>query len=75
MPALKQLIDCSKATRDLKVHFMAKGQGRVVLGASPLCELTSLAPLEYGDAFYIECSYAEGYAEIVYDYLREKDTA
>ena len=68
-PAVKQLIDCSKTTQNLEVHFMAKGQGRVTLGASPLCDLTSLAPLKYGEAFYMECSYSEGYAEIVYDYL------
>ena len=71
-PALKQLIDCSKTTQDLEVHFMAKGQGRIVLGASPLCDLTPLAPVKYGDAFYMESSYSEGYAEVVYDYLRKE---
>jgi acetoacetate decarboxylase len=73
-PALKQLIDCAKTTQDLKVHFMARGQGRIVFGPSPLCDLTSLSPLRYGDAFYLESSYSEGYAEIVYDYLKEKGT-
>ena len=71
-PALKELIDCSKATQDLTVHFMTKGQGRIVLGASPLCDLTPLTPLQYGDAFYMECSFSEGYAEIVYDYLKKE---
>ena len=71
-PALKQLIDCSETTQDLEVHFTAKGQGRIVLGASPLCDLTSLTPLKYGDAFYMESSYAEGYAQIVHDYLKNE---
>ena len=71
-PALKQLIDCSETTRDVEVHYIAKGQGRIDLGASPQCDLTPLSPLEYGDAFHIESSYAEGYARIVYDYLSEE---
>jgi acetoacetate decarboxylase len=71
-PALKQLIDCSKTIQDLEVHFTAKGQGRVVLGASPLCDLIPLTPLKYGDAFYMERSFSEGYAEIVYDYLSKE---
>ena len=71
-PALKQLIDCSETTQDLEVHFTAKGQGRIVLGASPLCDLTPLSPLEYGDAFYMESSYSDGYAQIVYDYLKNE---
>ena len=70
-PALKQLIDCGEATQHLKVHFMAKGTGRVVFGQSSLCDLSSLTPLDYGDAFYVECSYSEGYAKIAYDYLAQ----
>ena len=71
-PALKQLIDCSETTRDVEVHYTAKGQGRIDLGASPRCDLTPLSPVEYGDAYYMESSYAEGYARIVYDYLSEE---
>jgi acetoacetate decarboxylase len=74
-PALKQLIDCSETTQHLKVHFMAKGAGRVVFGPSSLCDLSSLNPLGYGDAFYMECSYSEGYAEIAYDYLAQGNSA
>ena len=70
-PALKQLIDCSETTQHLIVHFMAKGTGRVVFGQSSLCDLSSLTPLDYGDAFYMECSYSEGYAKIAYDYLAQ----
>jgi acetoacetate decarboxylase len=72
-PAIKQLIDCAKVTRDLEIHFQAKGQGRISLGASPLCDLTPLVPIQYSDAYYIECSYSEGYAEVAYDYLRQSD--
>jgi acetoacetate decarboxylase len=71
-PALKQLIDCSQVTQDLTLHFEAKGQGRISLGESPGCDLTPLAPQRYGDAFYQECDYSEGYAKIVYDYLQEE---
>jgi len=69
-PAIKQLIDCAKVTRDLEIHFQAKGQGRISLSASPLCDLTPLIPIQYSDAYYIECSYSEGYAEVAYDYLQ-----
>jgi acetoacetate decarboxylase len=72
-PAIKQLIDCAKATQDMEIHFQAKGQGRISLGASPLCDLTLLAPIRYGDAYYMECSYSEGYAEVAYDYLHESN--
>ena len=68
-PAIKQLIDCSRTTQYVNVHFLGKGTGRITFGASPLCDLTSLTPKAYGDAFYMESSYSEGYAEIVYDYL------
>ena len=68
-PAIKQLIDCSRTTQYVNVHFLGKGTGRITFGASPLCDLTSLTPQAYGDAFYMESSYSEGYAEIVYDYL------
>ena len=71
-PAIKQLIDCSETTQDLEVHSVAKGQGIVDLGAAPRCNLTPLSPLEYGDAFYMESSYSEQYARVVYDYLSEK---
>ena len=72
-PAIKQLIDCSKTPKDVTVHFLGKGTGRITLGASPLCDLTPLTPKAYGDAFYMESSYSEGYAEIVYDYLTNRN--
>ena len=70
-PALKQLIDCSETVQDVEVHSVAKGRGTIDLGASPRCDLTPLTPLEYGDAYHMESSYAEGYARIVYDYFNE----
>ncbi len=70
-PAIRQLVDCSEVTQDLEVHASAKGQGSIEFGASPRCDLTPLAPLEYGDVFHMECSYSEGYARVVYDYLSE----
>ncbi|MXW05942.1 MAG: hypothetical protein F4Z81_12880 [Gemmatimonadetes bacterium] len=69
--ALKQLIDCSETTQDVEVHAFAQGKGTIELGASPRCDLTPLAPLDYGDAFHMESSYTEGYARVVYDYLSD----
>ncbi len=69
--ALKQLIDCSETTQDVEVHAFAKGKGTIELGASLRCDLTPLAPLEYGDAIHMESSYTEGYARVVYDYLSD----
>jgi acetoacetate decarboxylase len=68
-PAIKQLIDCSDVTRNMTIHFAAQGKGHLQFGQSPGFDLTSLAPVAYGEAFYMECSYAEGYARILYDYL------
>ncbi len=68
-PAIKQLIDCTNVTQNLTIHFAAEGKGHLQLGRSPVFDLASLAPVCYGKAFYMECSYAEGYARIVYDYL------
>ena len=69
-PAIRQLIDCSQVMQDLTLHFQAKGRGRLSFGASPLYDLTPLIPQRYGDAFYQECSYSEGYARIAYDFLQ-----
>ena len=35
---------------------------------SPFSDLTGLRPLEYGDAYYYEANYGEGFAQIAYDY-------
>jgi acetoacetate decarboxylase len=70
-PALKQLIDGSKAAHDATVHFCARGTGVLSPGASPFLDLTPLQPVAYGEAYYFETSYSESYAEIVYDYLAE----
>lgn len=69
-PAIKQLIDGSRAARDQVIHFCARGKGTVAFQASPYVDLTPLQPVGYGDAFYLESSYSEGFAEVVYDYLR-----
>jgi len=70
-PAIKQLIDCTDAAQDMRVHVMFKGAGTVTFGPSPLCDLTGLEPLENLDAFYMEADYTETFAKIVYDYLAE----
>jgi acetoacetate decarboxylase len=68
-PAIKQLIDGTKATNDLVVHTAYRGRGTVHFEPSPLADLTGLRPLAYGDAFAFEASYSEGFASIAYDYL------
>ena len=70
-PAVKQLIDCSRVTQDFVLHREARGTGEILLGKSARCDLTPLAPVAIVSAFHRECSYAEGFAEIAYDYLRE----
>ena len=71
-PAIKQLIDGASATNDLEVHVAYRGRGTVHLEPSPLADLSGLRPLSYGDAFYFEASYSEGFASIAYDYLADK---
>jgi acetoacetate decarboxylase len=67
--AVKQLVDCSRATRDQTIHFAGRGRGTVQFAASPSLDLTPLAPVECRAAYYFETSYSEHYAEIAYDYL------
>ncbi len=71
-PAIKQLIDGASATIDPVVHVAYRGRGTVHVDPSPLGDVTGLRPLEYGDAFFFEADYGEGFAEIVYDYLAGK---
>ncbi|SRR5581483_516088 len=68
-PALKQLIDASRAAQDQAIHFCAHGKGSLTFGSSPLLDLAPLEPVACGDAYYLETSFSESYAEIVYDYL------
>ncbi len=68
-PAIKQLIDGSAAMQDLEVHVCRRGKGTVEFGVSPLCDVTCLKPLAFGEAFYMESSYSEGFATIAHDYL------
>jgi acetoacetate decarboxylase len=70
-PALKQLIDCTRATKDLVVHSFARGTGTLRLLASSSIDLSPLEPVSSGEAFYMEADYSEDYAEIVYDYLKK----
>lgn len=70
-PALKQLIDCTRATKDLVVHAFARGRGTLRLSASSPVDLSPLEPVSSGEAFYMEADYSEDYAEIVYDYLKK----
>jgi len=48
-PAPKQLIDCTHATKDLVIHYIARGNGSVALMASPLIDLSPLQPVSTGD--------------------------
>jgi hypothetical protein len=43
--------------------------GTVELAASPLVDLSMLAPRRVGDAFVVETSFSEGFARIDLDYL------
>lgn len=70
-PALKQLVDTSKAARDQEIHFCAQGHGTVRFEASPLVDLTPLEPLTYKSAYHLECSFSEHFGEIFYDYLAD----
>ncbi len=70
-PALKQLIDCRNVMREVTYGRVRGGRGTVKMGGPAACDLTPLQPLSYREAFYLELSYAEGYAEIAYDYLGE----
>jgi acetoacetate decarboxylase len=71
-PAIKQLIDTTNVPRDAVVHYLARGEGKLALTASPIADLSSLQPISYGDAYYMESDYSEHYAKIVYDYLEKK---
>ena len=73
-PALKQLIDCTNVMRDVTHHQVLRGSGTVTLGKSSSCDLTPLVPQSYSEAFCLELSYSEGYAEIVYDYRPTADS-
>jgi acetoacetate decarboxylase len=64
-PAIKQLIDGSRAARNQVIRSVRRGSGRVSVGPA----LSSLTPLAFGPAFSFEASYEEHFAEIVHDYL------
>lgn len=68
-PAIKQLIDGASATIDPVIHMAYRGRGTVHFEPTPFGDLTGLRPIEYGDAYYFEADYGEGFAEIAYDYL------
>ena len=68
-PAIKQLIEGSVATLDFELITAFRGRGTVKFEPSPFSDLTGLRPLEYGDAYYYEANYGEGFAQIAYDYL------
>jgi acetoacetate decarboxylase len=68
-PAIKQLIDGTNATGNFEGRSVFRGRGTVHFEPSPFGDLTGLAPRSYGDAYYYEADYSEGYAAIAYDYL------
>lgn len=72
-PAIKQLVDCRSVTQQFVLHERTAGTGEVLLGAAGNLDLSRLTPLSYGRAYCQECSYYEGFGEIVYDYLNPGD--
>jgi acetoacetate decarboxylase len=68
-PAIKQLVDASAASTDVTIHWAFRGRGSVRFDASPLADLTSLAPARIGEAFVVETSFTEGFGRIELDYL------
>jgi len=68
-PAVKQLIDCSAAVSDTVIHDCRRGTGSVQFAPNKACDLSRLSPKEIGEAYYIETSFTEGYAQIFHDYL------
>ena len=70
-PAIKQLIDGTAASLDLKMGPVYRGRGTVAFEPSPLCDVTALRPRSFGDAYYFEADYSEGYATIAHDYLAD----
>ena len=72
-PAIKQLIDGSSASGDQEIRATFRGRGTVQFAPSPSGDLTGLRPLAYGDAYYFEASFSEGFATISYDYLLEEN--
>ena len=71
-PAVKQLIDATSATGNFEGRNAFRGRGTVHFEPSPFGDLTGLAPRSYGDAYYFEADYSEGFATIAYDYLAEE---
>ena len=69
-PALKQLIDGAPAGRDQVIHALFRARAALHFEPSATYDFTALRPREIVGAFYMESSYAEGYAEVVYDYLK-----
>ena len=68
-PAIKQLVDAGPATSEEVIHIAYRGRGTVHFEPSPLSDVTGLAPRSYGDAWYFEASYVEGFGRIDLDYL------
>ena len=66
-PDQAQHVRFSDAATDLRTAIDLDGK-------SPSCDLTPLVPQRCREAFCLELSYSEGYAEIVYDYRPTADT-
>jgi acetoacetate decarboxylase len=70
--AIKQLIDASGASHDVTVAASFRGRGTISLGAAPDSDFSALEPRAYGDAYFNESSFREGYGRVVYDYLADE---
>jgi acetoacetate decarboxylase len=72
-PAIKQLVDGSAASTEVTIHSAFRGRGTVQFAASPLADLTSLAPKRIGEAFVVETSFSEGFGRVELDYLSDSE--
>ena len=68
-----QLIDGAPASSDATIHVCRAGDGVVQFDPMPMYNLSDFTPLEYYGAHYLEMDYTEGYAEIIHDFLHQKE--
>jgi acetoacetate decarboxylase len=68
-----QLVEGSRASRDVVTHVARAGDGVVEFGASPVDDLSAFEPREYLGAYYTEQDHTETYGTIVRDFLRLRD--
>ena len=70
-PAIKQLMTAPRPSATCRSTPPFAAPGRSSSRPIRCADLTPLAPQAYESAYYLETSFAEGYAKIVHDYLAE----